>query len=506
MNFNLYSTFLFVLSIGMFILFIYSLFKNKNRLATIFSLLCLSMLIYNFFYAFELMSTTLNKMIFFIKLEYFGLAFIPSFWFLLAYKFYFKKSYSMRLYLTILFIPFITLILVSTNEFHHLFYDEISINKYKNFNVSILDKGFWYAISTTYSYLVFTIGQILFYKSWKKSESRKKIQSLLLLIGGSFPLGLSVVYLTGFTSGIDPVPIGYVILFVFYYIAIFKFEFLEMKDKIRDISFEKIDEGIIVVDMKGQLIDFNNAGKKVFLWLTQNNIGLNLNEISDYLFVVNDNHFEVMYNNKIYFFRTTYIHDKDKVSGKIYIFQDITERKSMINKLEYNAKYDFLSRVYNRHQFFELAEIELYKANRYGTVFSLLMLDIDLFKNINDNYGHVAGDTVIKAVAKECKERLRPSDIIGRYGGEEFLFLLPSTNIESASIVADNIRQIIEKMKVPFNNEVIKLTVSIGVSSYFGFGDAELKDLIHNADIALYKAKNNGRNRVELYNEKSEEF
>ena len=238
MNFNLYSTFLFVLSIGMFILFIYSLFKNKNRLATIFSLLCLSMLIYNFFYAFELMSTTLNKMIFFIKLEYFGLAFIPSFWFLLAYKFYFKKSYSMRLYLTILFIPFITLILVSTNEFHHFFYDEISINKYKNFNVSILDKGFWYAISTTYSYLVFTIGQILFYKSWKKSESRKKIQSLLLLIGGSFPLGLSVVYLTGFTSGIDPVPIGYVILFVFYYIAIFKFEFLEMKDKIRDISFE----------------------------------------------------------------------------------------------------------------------------------------------------------------------------------------------------------------------------------------------------------------------------
>ncbi len=134
------------------------------------------------------------------------------------------------------------------------------------------------------------------------------------------------------------------------------------------------------------------------------------------------------------------------------------------------------------------------------------MLDIDLFKNINDNYGHVAGDTVIKAVAKECKERLRPSDIIGRYGGEEFLFLLPSTNIESASIVADNIRQIIEKMKVPFNNGVIKLTVSIGVSSYFGFGDAELKDLIHNADIALYKAKNNGRNRVELYNEKSEEF
>ena len=133
MNFNLYSTFLFVLSIGMFILFIYSLFKNKNRLATIFSLLCLSMLIYNFFYAFELMSTTLNKMIFFIKLEYFGLAFIPSFWFLLAYKFYFKKSYSMRLYLIILFIPFITLILVSTNEFHHLFYDEISINKYKNF-------------------------------------------------------------------------------------------------------------------------------------------------------------------------------------------------------------------------------------------------------------------------------------------------------------------------------------------------------------------------------------
>jgi len=246
--------------------------------------------------------------------------------------------------------------------------------------------------------------------------------------------------------------------------------------------------------------------KKVFVWLTQNNIGINLNDISDYLFVVNDNHFEVMYKDKIYFFRTTYIHDRDKVSGKIYIFQDITERKSMINKLEYNAKYDFLSQVYNRHQFFELAEIELYKANRYGAFFSLLMLDIDLFKNINDTYGHVAGDSVIRAVAKECREKLRPSDIIGRYGGEEFLILLPSTSIQSASIVADKIKQIIEKLEVSFNDNIIKLTVSIGVSDYLGSGNAELKDLIHNADTALYKAKNNGRNRVEIYNQKSENF
>lgn len=506
MNLNFYSTFLFVLSIGMFILFIYSLFKNKNRLATIFSLLCLSMLTYNFFYAFELMSTNLNEMIFFIKLEYFGLAFIPSFWFLLAYKFYFKKSYSMKLYLTVLFIPFITLILVSTNEFHHLFYNKISINKYMNLNVSVLDKGFWYIISSSYSYLIFIIGQILFYKSWRKTESRKKVQSLLLLIGGTFPLGFGTIYLFGLTLGVDPVPIGYIILFIFYYIAIFKFDFLEMKDKIRNTSFEQIDEGIIVVDMKGKLIDFNNAAKKVFVWLTQNNIGINLNDISDYLFVINDNHFEVMYKDKIYFFRTTYIHDRDKVSGKIYIFQDITERKSMINKLEYNAKYDFLSQVYNRHQFFELAEIELYKANRYGSFFSLLMLDIDLFKNINDTYGHVAGDSVIRAVAKECREKLRPSDIIGRYGGEEFLILLPSTSIQSASIVADKIKQIIEKLEVSFNDNIIKLTVSIGVSDYLGSGNAELKDLIHNADTALYKAKNNGRNRVEIYNQKSENF
>ena len=504
MNLNLYSTFLFILSIGMLILFIYSLFKNKNRLATIFFFFCLSMLIYNFFYAFELMSTTLNKMIFFIKLEYFGLAFIPSFWFLLAYKFYFKKSYNMKLYLAILSIPFITLIMVSTNEFHHLFYNEISIKKHTTLNISVLDKGIWYVISSFYSYLIFIIGQILFFKSWKKTEARKKVQSLLLLIGGTFPLGLSVVYLLGLTSGIDPVPIGYVILFIFYYIAIFKFELLEMKDKIRDTSFEQVDEGIIVVDMKEKLIDFNNAAKKVFIWLTQNNIGSSLNEISDYIFAGDDNHFEVKYDNKIYFFRTTYIHDRNKVMGKIYIFQDITERKSMINKLEYNARYDFLSQVYNRHQFFELAEMELYKSNRYGAFFSLLMLDIDLFKRVNDKYGHIAGDTVIKVIAKECKIRLRPSDIIGRYGGEEFLILLPSTSIDSATIVAENLRNIIEKSVIEFNQNLIKVTVSIGVSCSSGFKESELKDLIHNADVALYRAKNNGRNCVEVFNGKSE--
>jgi len=170
----------------------------------------------------------------------------------------------MKLYLTVLFIPFITLILVSTNEFHHLFYNKISINKYMNLNVSVLDKGFWYIISSSYSYLIFIIGQILFYKSWRKTESRKKVQSLLLLIGGTFPLGFGTIYLFGLTLGVDPVPIGYIILFIFYYIAIFKFDFLEMKDKIRDTSFEQIDEGIIVVDMKGKLIDFNNAAKKSF--------------------------------------------------------------------------------------------------------------------------------------------------------------------------------------------------------------------------------------------------
>ena len=173
----------------------------------------------------------------------------------------------------------------------------------------------------------------------------------------------------------------------------------------------------------------------------------------------------------------------------------------MLDRLEFNAKYDYLTEVYNRHELFSLAKTEIYKSKRFKTPLSFLLFDIDWFKKINDKYGHITGDLVIKIIAKACQKRLRQSDIIGRYGGEEFLVLLPSTTLENAKLIGENIRKLIEELEIDYDNKRIKVTISMGITETSGDTDLELQDFINNADKALYTAKNEGRNRIEVFHD-----
>jgi diguanylate cyclase (GGDEF)-like protein len=127
---------------------------------------------------------------------------------------------------------------------------------------------------------------------------------------------------------------------------------------------------------------------------------------------------------------------------------------------------------------------------------SVLMLDIDHFKKINDTYGHPAGDAVIKRLAETCAQALRPSDIVGRYGGEEFIISLPETEEAEAKLVAERLRRSIAATTVATARGPIRLTVSIGIAT--SAEDVPLSDMIQRADAALYKAKERGRNRVEI--------
>lgn len=181
-------------------------------------------------------------------------------------------------------------------------------------------------------------------------------------------------------------------------------------------------------------------------------------------------------------------------------FQDITNRKEKEIILYDQATRDPLTGIYNRRQLEELMLNELNRANRYGLTFTVLMIDADHFKNVNDTYGHQAGDLVLKMITNTCSELLRESDIIGRFGGEEFIIVLPETGMENALIVADRIREKIANNSVFYEDEnghtsEICITVSIGIAESNDITDIEL--LIKDVDEALYEAKENGRNRIE---------
>lgn len=176
--------------------------------------------------------------------------------------------------------------------------------------------------------------------------------------------------------------------------------------------------------------------------------------------------------------------------------QDITERRKLEEKLRRLATTDSLTGANNRRQFMTRGLEEVARSNRYQTPTTMLTLDIDLFKRINDTYGHPAGDEVLKSLVTICRATLRTSDIFARMGGEEFSALLPETDIEEGIQAAQRLRKAVEVSRVIVDDDVIKYTISIGVSQ-LQEGDKSLNDLMQRADRALYIAKDAGRNRVE---------
>ncbi|SFM95128.1 diguanylate cyclase (GGDEF) domain-containing protein [Formivibrio citricus] len=166
------------------------------------------------------------------------------------------------------------------------------------------------------------------------------------------------------------------------------------------------------------------------------------------------------------------------------------------NDLERMASIDDLTQVMTRRVFFEHAEREFARAKRQNEVLSVLMLDIDSFKHINDVCGHGVGDLVLSSCAETWAKALRGHDYLGRLGGEEFCVLLPEADAQSAVEVANRLRKLTEELAVYSQSCCKQVTVSIGVASLTEL-DTNWQTLLNRADQALYRAKNGGRNRVE---------
>lgn len=165
-------------------------------------------------------------------------------------------------------------------------------------------------------------------------------------------------------------------------------------------------------------------------------------------------------------------------------------------KLEYQAHMDFLTGIANRRHFVECAEIELARSQRYGSPLSLLMLDVDFFKQVNDRYGHKTGDVVLQRLTQALQQKLRPMDMLGRLGGEEFAILLPETNEAQAMEAAERLRCAVADNRIKLDEHTqLSITLSIGVTT-LSADDQSLDGPLRRADNALYAAKRTGRNRV----------
>jgi len=189
-------------------------------------------------------------------------------------------------------------------------------------------------------------------------------------------------------------------------------------------------------------------------------------------------------------------HNLKNISDKKnQLHKEILQRKIAEEKYKRLAITDPLTNLYNRRHFFDKASEETIRSERYNRPLSIIMIDADHFKDINDKYGHQAGDHVLTVIAERLVNNLRPSDVPARFGGEEFCLLMPETDIEHALQVAERLRKSISDTPIEYNNNQITLTCSFGVTEK-NEDDTDISNLISRADNALYNAKSDGRNTI----------
>lgn len=181
--------------------------------------------------------------------------------------------------------------------------------------------------------------------------------------------------------------------------------------------------------------------------------------------------------------------------GYLAVYRDIDESKRLYDRLEYLATTDALTEVANRRSLLDRAGAEFDRARRNHRNISLLMIDVDLFKSVNDNHGHTVGDEVLRQAAGACEAALRDSDILGRIGGEEFAAVLPEAGAETAHLVAERLRLAVAGLQIETENGPLAITVSIGITTA-AEARGNLDEIMAEADEALYLAKHRGRNRV----------
>lgn len=242
--------------------------------------------------------------------------------------------------------------------------------------------------------------------------------------------------------------------------------------------FDLIDT-IYVITNDDNIIKTNNLEKYIYL-----------KNIAPKEKIINDNE-----NNKIYEYET-FDYKENNQNYKVEIYKDITKYKQNdINEI------DFTTKLLNKQTTFKQLEEYLKSINEKPESFTLAMADIDFFKKINDTYGHLAGDKILKKISECLIKNTKGDDIVGRFGGEEFIILLKNTNLDNSKALLEKIRKDIDDLIVKYNNFIIdNLNISIG-AVFNQDNNTDLNNLIEKADKALYNVKENGRNQTKFFDE-----
>ena len=493
----------------------------------------LGMFVWGISYALSWVFVPLNYKIFWLKFMFFGITTVPGLFLLFILRITRRDHWiTFHNYVLLFLVPFINIVLVWF--FPGFIFKSIELVPTNGPAIVDIQRGIGFYASTIYSYVIIFLSIYLLWDSYRHANSFFKRQYGLILIGSIIPFGLSLFTQTTSTkfNDLDMSAISFGFTGVIYAYSILRHRLIDLVPIARSYLIENMSDGVLVLDVQGRIVDINPAMKSFldeepasFLGRNVSDILTIWNESTEHLMNGLETRTEIRLPQKPSRFldlRVTPLHDEDQnLSGRLIIFRDITDRKEVEKDLRYamdrmqtqlieigllqsqlreQAIRDALTNLFNRRYLEETLERELARAAREVYPLCIVMMDIDHFKNVNDTYGHEAGDLVLKTLAEMVTSQSRQGDFVCRFGGEEFVLVMPNITIEVAKERINSLHKSISSLYISFGRFNLNITMSMGISWYPKHGETK-ETLLRAADRALYAAKNAGRNQVAVYRE-----
>jgi diguanylate cyclase (GGDEF)-like protein len=480
--------------------------------------------------SFEAAAVEQGTKIFWSQIEYIGAHTAPAFLVLFALRYTQNDKWLKPWLIALLFLPgILTIGLAFTNQWHHLIWTGFDPGP-SGSNSLIYEHGpwFWVEILIIYAYLFYVA--LILIRNAMKMRGPYQVQTITLILASITPwVGVLMYLVFNPFPGLDLTCISFTVTGAILLLSMQHFQLLDLAPIARETLVENMKDGIIVLDDQNRLIDFNATAQTLFPGLVTDGLGQNISmvladkqKILDELNETDDKTLELPLDDATWQYADIQIapirRKKNKAMGKLVIFRDATSRKlaeiglqqanqrlqsqlNEINQLQVQlrdqAMHDMVTGMLNRRYLEEVLDKEITRAKREGYSISLVMVDIDHFKMINDTFGHKAGDQVLQALSALLCRHIRKADIACRYGGDEFVLALPNLPKEIALQRVEVWRIAFQDMRIESQDKEVSATISSGIA-FFPDNGSNSDQLIAAADKAMYEAKTAGRNRTVL--------
>ncbi len=504
--------------------------RQYHRSGKLLTLFMFSIAIWSLGSAIEAGVIGLATKVFWSKFAYIGFSFSAP----LCFLFVFSYSNNWKIlkipYIVVIgAISVITLVLAWTNEHHGLIWSGF-VPGDRRLNILIYEHGLWFWFFWIFQLVLYLIILIILLKDLRYQKSPYKEQTGTIIIATLMPAVAGILY----SLKVSPIPgLDWMPVFTFFTGFIFtwsmyQYRLLDLVPVARDILVDQMLDGMVVLDNQNRIIDINPSARKMIRNGDRVKIGDSLSIIMPELYTALTQG-DGLSTTQILSFRETTTNKRfvdvrftliqggrtDSMCG-LLILRDITKRKNIedslnqanrelekrleeIQKLQAQLREesirDPLTNLYNRRYLEDSLQREFAHANREKYPISIIMADIDHFKRVNDTHGHTTGEEVLQQLSSMLVSSFRMEDIVCRFGGEEFIVVMPGTGVDTAFQRTENFRKLVENKDMLISGNTIKITISAGVAVYPTDGDT-VDDVIKEADKSLYQAKSSGRNRV----------